>query len=149
MLSHQFLRTFAAVNKEKHRHPNCEPIGHLLKDKRTAAISDFAVDFDAAIDRAGMHDERVGFGSSQARPVQTEEAGVFVEAGKHALALTLMLDTQQVNDVRIANRLIDIVGNAATHLFKDLWHECGGAAQGDFCSELRKGPDVGPSHAAV
>jgi len=52
--------------KVKHRHPHRDAVGHLLEDHAVLAICEFAVDFDAAIDRARVHDDRLGL-SHEAR----------------------------------------------------------------------------------
>ena len=93
------------LTRNKHGHAHGQAVGHLFKDDRTAAIGHFAVNFHAAVDRAGVHDQGVGLGPGQAGLGQAEQAGVFAEAGKHRLALALVLDAQEVDDVGVARWL--------------------------------------------
>src|SRR6266567_853225 len=97
----EFLRAFAAVDEEEDGHANGQPVGDLFEDQGATAICNFAVDFDAAIDWARVHNEGIWFCSREARGVEAKEAGVFAEAGKHALALPFMLDAQQIDNVGI------------------------------------------------
>src|SRR5690349_6630481 len=60
-----FLRAFAAVDEEEHGHAHGQAVGDLLEDHGAAAIGDFAVNLDTAVDGAGMHDERIGLGERQ------------------------------------------------------------------------------------
>ena len=41
-------------------HAHGQTVGHLIENDALLAIGDFAVDLDAAIDRAGMHDQAIG-----------------------------------------------------------------------------------------
>ena len=63
-----------ATDEEEHRHAHGEAVGDLFQNDGAPAVGDFAVDFHAAIDRAGMHDEHVGFCLREPRFVQAEEA---------------------------------------------------------------------------
>jgi len=54
-----------------------------------------------------------------------------------------------VDDVCVANRLVNIVRNAATHLLKRLRHERGRAAKCHLRAEFRQRPDIRARHAAV
>ncbi len=100
------------------------------------AVGNFAVNFHAAIDRAGMHDQRIGFGPGQAGFVQAEKLRVFVDAGEHGLALALVLDAQQVDDVGVANGLLHVVGHAAAHLLEVLGTSVDGPQSVTFAPSL-------------
>src|SRR5580693_5757002 len=83
----------------KHGHADGEAVGHLVEDDAAAAVGEVAVDLDAAVDRAGVHDERTGLEVLGTLLGEAEERGVFAEAGEVFLALPLVLDAQQVDDV--------------------------------------------------
>src|SRR5580704_3488101 len=94
-----FLRAFAAVDKEEDGHADSQAVGDLVKNDGAAAVGDVAVNLDAAVDGAGVHDEGIGLGAGEPGFVEAEEAGVFAEAGKHGLALAFVLDAEEVDDV--------------------------------------------------
>src|SRR5216110_3005829 len=103
-----FLRSFSTVDQEEHGHAYSQPVGHLLEYDRAATVGNLAVDFHYAINRAGMHDQHVGLGATETGFVQPEKAGVFADARKHRLALALVLDAQQVDDVSIGDGFFDV-----------------------------------------
>src|SRR5687768_12713402 len=51
----------------KNRHPYRDAVGDLVENHRRLAVGDFRRNLDAAIDRSGMHDDRVGLGPLDAR----------------------------------------------------------------------------------
>ena len=148
-LCRDFLRAFAAVHEEKNGHAHGETVGDLFQNDGAPAIGNFAVNFHAAIDRTRMHDQRIGFGFFQALFVQAKQTRVFAQTGKHALALPFVLDAQQIDDIGIGDRFIDVVGDAAAHLLEDFRDEGGWAAQRDVGTEFRQRPDIGTGDATV
>ena len=96
-----------------------------------------------------MHDNHVGFCPREALLVESEQGGVFIEAGEHRLALALVLDAQQVDDVGIGDGLLDIVGHPTAHLLEQARHERAGAAERHVRAEFGQRPDVGAGHPAV
>ena len=148
-LGGDFLGAFAAVDEEEDGHADGEAVGDLVQNQRALAIGDFAVDFYAAIDGAGVHDERVGFGFLEARFVEAKERGVFVDARKHRLALALVLDAQEMDDVGVTNRFFHVVGDAATHLLKHARHQSCRAAERDLGAEFRERPNIRARDTAV
>ena len=100
----------------------------MFQDHRSSAIRYLAIDLHAAIDRAGMHDQGVGPGFRQPRFVETEEAGIFAETWKHRLALTLVLNAEQVDDVGLAYGIFDVISDTAAHFFEHARDECGRSA---------------------
>jgi hypothetical protein len=61
-------------------HPDGEAVGDLFQDHTLRAISQLAVDFNAAIDRAGVHDQAIGFQPLAAFFRQAKQADVFTNA---------------------------------------------------------------------
>ena len=51
----------------KNGHAHGETVGDLVENDALHAVGDFAVDFDAAIDRARMHDQAIGLQQFRAR----------------------------------------------------------------------------------
>ena len=60
-----------------------------------------------------------------------------------------MLNSQEVDDIGIGQRVVHVVSHAAAHLLKDTRHQCAWAAEGDVGAELAQGPNVGSRDAAV
>ena len=106
------------------------------------AVGDFAVDFDAAVDRAGMHDQAIRFQQFRAFLGQAKQADVFAEPGKIFFALTFVLDAQQIHDISGRQDVVDLVGNLDTQLFKLARHERAWADQRDARAELEQAEDI-------
>ena len=113
------------------------------------SVGDLALDLDATVDRAGMHDERVGLDPLHPSLVQPEERGVFAQAREHRHPLALVLDAQEVDHVGVAQGFLEVPGHPAAELLEDLGHERRRPAQRDLRAQLEQRPDVGPGHAAV
>ncbi len=84
-----------------------------MADQATVdVVGDLAADLDAAVHRAGMHDQRVGFGHAQLVVVETEEVKIF-PARRHERAVhALALQPQHHDDVDI--------GEPGAHLVEHL-----------------------------
>ena len=69
----------------KNSHAHGEAVGDLVENDALQAVGDFAVDLDAAVDRAWMHDQAIGF--QKLRPLfrQAEKPDVFADPGKYSL----------------------------------------------------------------
>src|SRR5262249_54610026 len=56
----------------QHRHAHRHPHLNLLADQRLGAVGNARIDLDAAVHRAGMHHQRVGFGVGKLLRIETE-----------------------------------------------------------------------------
>ena len=112
------------------------------------SIGDLAVDFDAAIDRAGVHDEAGGFQFFRAGLGKAEEGDIFAQAGEVFLALALVLDAEEVDDISLGEDFVDAVADADTELFKAFRDEGRRADQRDFRAEFEEAEDVRAGNAA-
>src|ERR1051326_3274982 len=101
-----FLRALAAIDQEKRSHPHGQTIRDLLENDGALAVGDFAVNLDPTVDGAWVHDQDVRFGLGQARFVQTKKAGVLTDTGEHGLALPLVLNPKQIDNVSVGDRQI-------------------------------------------
>ena len=94
-----------AAERLQHRHAHGDAHLHLLADDALHAVGDQRVDLDAAVHRAGMHDDRVGLRPGELFGVEAEEAEIFAHArhvgGVHALAL----QAQHHHDVGVGEAL--------------------------------------------
>ena len=129
-------------------HADGEAVGDLVEDDAAGGVGDLAVDLDAAVDRAGMHDEGVGLEPRGALLGEAEEGGVFAEAGEVFLALALVLDAQEVDDVDLGQDGVDVVRDADAQLLELARDERAGADERDARAELEQRPDVRAGDAA-
>ena len=148
-LTRYFLRSFSTVNQEKNGHSHGQPVCHLFQYYRTLAIRHVTVDLHTPVDRSGMHDHNVRPGESKAGLIQSKEAGILANAGKHRLALPLVLNAQQIDDVGVADGLHHVVSDAASHLFKLTRNQRGGTTESDLGIQFQQGPNVRASHPAI
>ena len=56
--------------------------------------------------------------------------------------MTLVLNAQQIDHIRIANRLVDVMGHPATEFLEHPRHECRRSCQRDVRAEFREQPNV-------
>ena len=87
----------------EHGHAHGEAVGDLVEDDALRAVGDFAVDFDAAIDRAGMHDQAVRFQPFRALFGEAKEPVYSPMPGKVFLALPLVLNAQKIHDIDVGS----------------------------------------------
>ena len=121
----------------------------MFKDDGLRAVGDGGVDLDAAVDRAGMHDEGVPLDVAERFRVDSEEPGVFAEAGEIAALLAFELDAEQVDDVGVGEGVLEVVADADADLLEFARDERGRSGEGDVRAELDEAPDVAARDAAV
>ena len=87
------------------------------------AVGHIAVDFHTTVDRAGVHNEAgrlelygAGFG-------EAEEGHIFAKAGEVFLALALVLDAKEVNDIDVLQNVIEAVGHTDAEFFEAFRNE--------------------------
>ena len=73
-ISDSAAHSFALITRYRHRHPHRQAVCHLRQDPALRAVGDVALDFDAAVHRAGVHDEDVLLAALEAVPGQAEQA---------------------------------------------------------------------------
>src|SRR5208337_2153328 len=136
-------------NGHAHRHT----IGYLFEYGGARPVGHFRGNFDAAIDGAGMQDERVLFGQAHAFGVELVEQNVVV-LRERRLVQTLGLHTQDDNHVRVFQRFFDAI-NAADgrsrrpDLLQFARNPHGGSAEREAAAELSEQMNVGTGHARV
>src|SRR5690242_14583593 len=98
------------------RHPHRNAHLHLLADQAAIdVVGDLAVDLDAAVHRAGMHDERVGLGGRELARVEAEEVEVFSDRRHEAPMHALGLEAQHHDDVDALQSLCHVVKDLDAH----------------------------------
>src|ERR1035437_7905972 len=122
---------FPARAEESHGHAHGETVRDLFQNHRAPAIRNLAVDLDPAVDRAGVRDHRVGLGTREALFVEAKHRRVFADTREHRHALTLVLNPQQIYHIRVANRLVDVMGPPATEFLENTRYERRWSRQGD------------------
>jgi hypothetical protein len=102
-----------------HRHAYRNPHFHLLLDHALRTVGNLRGDFDAAVHRAGMHDQRVLLGYFQFFGVEPVVAEIFAHRGHEGASHALALQAQHHHHVGILqaffHRVIDLgahVGDA-------------------------------------
>ena len=93
---------------EQHRHAHRHPVGHLLGDDRTGQGRHLGGDLDAAVHRAGVHDE--GVGRQPGGPLEAEAvAGRVLPQRRHQrLLLAFELHPQQVAHVELGHDVVEV-----------------------------------------
>src|SRR5689334_2992672 len=118
-------------------HPDCETVRDLVENHALDAVRDFTVDFDSAIDWTGMHDQTIGFQKFCPFFGQAEKRGVLTDAREIFLALTLMLNPQQIDHVSLGQDLVDLVRDLYAQLFKFARDQGARTDQRDLRSKFR------------
>ena len=78
-------------------------------DASLDVVGEVAVDLDAAIHRAGMHDQRVRLGRRQLVVVEAEEMEIFTDRGDEIAGHSLVLKAKHHNDINIFQAVLHIV----------------------------------------
>ena len=111
-------------------------------------IGQFAVDLDAAIDGAGMHDQAIGLEPFTPLFRQAEQPDVFTDAGEIFLPLSLVLNAQEVYDVRGLQHFVEIVSDGHAEFLEFARHQCAWPDQSHPRPEFQEPKDVRAGHAA-
>src|SRR5262245_1312394 len=98
-LSKSFMRS-PSRQQIQDRHADGDPVGDLVQDDRRRPVGDVARQLDAAVDGAGMHDDRVALRAAQPLLRQPELLEVLADRREEPAFLTLQLDAQHHDDVR-------------------------------------------------
>lgn len=129
-------------------HTDGYAVRDLVEDNRAGGIGEFGVDFNAAIDRAGVHDEGGGLEPSGALSVEAEHSGVLAEGGEVGGGLAFVLNAEEEDGVGVGEGFSEVVGDFGAEGGEVLGNEGGRAGEGDDGTEFLKGGDVGASNAA-
>src|SRR5258706_12982323 len=84
--------TVPSGQQVEHGHAHRDAAADLIENHRRLAVGDVAHDLDAAVDGAGVHDDRVGGGTLQAPRVQAVERSVLPQRREEAAEHPLVLD---------------------------------------------------------
>ena len=142
-------QSLASGDQKHHCHAHRKTVGNLIENGRSGVIGDLAVDLHAPVDRPGMHHNRIRLKPTEPLRRKSKKRTIFADARKGRKPLTLMLNAEQVNKVRIRESLIDIISHAAAHFFEDARNERRRATKRDVCPQFSQRPDVRPGDAAV
>src|ERR1051326_2159965 len=106
-LSSGRLRSWARAEKIEHRHPNCHPVQNLCEYQGMLPVGHVGGDLDIPIDRARMQYRYLSTRALQAPARDSEVLMIFAEAGEKKCFLAFQLETQHVENVGIADCVID------------------------------------------
>ena len=97
------VRVFSGAGGEQIEdgHAYGDAVGDLLEDGGLRAVGDFGSNFGAAIDWAGMKDERIGLGEFHTRGVQLVEKNIIV-VRERRFEEAFGLDAKDDDDVGVA-----------------------------------------------
>src|ERR1019366_4892455 len=95
--------------------PHRDPHFDLLADKTPFPIGDGGIDFDAAVHRTWMHDERVRLGKLQLGLVETEKAEIFLGRRDIAALHPLALQAQHHHDIGTFESRLHVAENLDSH----------------------------------
>src|SRR5208282_1393948 len=147
------LRIFRAAHHEQkeQRHAHGDAVRDLLEDAGLRTVGDFGSDLDAAIHRAGMEDDGVGFGAAEALGVELIKKDV-VTGGEGGFMKALGLYAEDENDVGIFESVFDAEnatnGSAGrADAFELAGNPHGRAAEREAAAEFREEMNVGAGHA--
>jgi len=142
------LVRFAAGAEEEDGHADGDAVGDLLEDHAAVAVGEVAVDLDAAVDGAGVHDDGLRVEPGGAGLVEAEHARVLAERGEVAARLALVLDAQEHHHLGVGQGGLEVVRDLHTEVGEPVGYEGGGPDQRDGGAHLREGVDVGAGDAA-
>src|SRR5215472_17368122 len=98
------------------RHAHGDAHLHLLADQATVdVVGDLAVDLDAAVHRARMHDEGIGLGGNELAHVEAEEVEILADRGHETAMHAFGLEPQHHDDVRAFQALDHVVKHLDAH----------------------------------
>lgn len=137
-----------AVAEVQDCHTDEDAVGDLFKNDGLFRVGEFRVNFDAAVDGAGVHDEGTGFEPFGAGFVETKDAGVFADGGEMGRGLALVLNAEEHDRVGVFEGGLQVVANADPHGAKAFGDEGAGSGDGDFGAEFLEANDIGARHAA-
>ena len=119
----------------------------MTERSRSSATSE--VDLDAAVHRAGMHDQRVGLGEFELLVVEPEEVEIFADR-RHEQALhALGLQAQHHDDVDVLQAALHAVVDFDAHLVDVGRHQGGRADHAHARAHDLQQVDVRARHPAV
>src|SRR5208282_3337753 len=121
----------------QNRHARGHAVAHFLEDARLGAVGDFAGQFQAANDWAGMHHDGIFLGHLQAGRVHLVARDVFEEVDLQS-GKTLRLHAQQHDHIGAAQGVINVAGDAdaGSECRRNVGHEFRGTAKNDLDAEF-------------
>ncbi len=132
----------------EYRHADSDAVGDLFENDAARGVGEGAVDFDAAIDGAGMHDDGIGFDPFRAGLIQTKHARVFADGREVPGSLALVLNAEQHDHIGIGEGGAQVVRDFHVERFEPPRYERGWSDDRHISPELGERVDVGTRDAA-
>src|SRR6266436_7214000 len=95
----------------EHRHAHRHPHLDLLANQGLGAVGNARVDLDAAVHRAGVHHQRVGFRIGKLLRIEAEIGEILLAGGHQRAAHALALQAQHHHDVGVAQPLAHVAAD--------------------------------------
>ena len=112
-------------------------------------VGDAAVDFDPAVHRAGVHDDRIGLGFFEAFRGQAVERVIFARAGQIGTVHALVLEAQHHHDVGVLQAFVHVGEGRHMHPVDCGRSERRGGDHAHLVAEQGEGEDIRARDAAV
>ena len=133
----------------QHRHPHRQAVGDLLQNAALRPVSDVGLDFNSAVHGSGVHDENVRLTALKAITGQSKKTGKLAHARKLAGLDPLKLHAKHIDDIDLADDLIQVMHDPGAQLLEGSRAEGGGPDDDDLGAEFSQPPDIGSRDSAV
>src|SRR5271156_906737 len=134
----------------KKGHANGQTVGHLIENAGLRSIGDTWIDFQAAIHRTGMQNQRIGTSEPEPLGRKLKLQNIFF-GGERRLVQALGLHAKDDDYLGAVKGFVD--ARNATNIWRERFqfarYPHRGTAQSDVCAEFAEQMDIGARHAAV
>jgi len=130
-------------------HADSYAVLDLVEDDGLFGVGDIGVEFYAAVDGAGVHDDDVFLEAVEHAAVDAVIEGVFAQGGEEGLVLALKLYAQDIGHVAGLEGFLDVVFHLYAEGLYVPGYECGRAGYGDVGAEFLEAKYIAKGNAGV
>src|SRR5882757_3577550 len=138
-----------AGERFEHRHPHRHSHFHLFADQRLRAVRHDRVDFDTAVHRPRVHDERIRLGISELLLVETEIVEVLLTRRHERAVHPLALQPQHHHDVGTIEAFAHVARDLDAHPLDAARQQRGGRHHADPGAHGVEQQDIGAGDAGM
>ncbi len=128
-------------------HADGYAVFNLIENDGLFGVGDIGVEFYAAVDGAGVHDDDFFFEAVEHAAVDAVIERVFAQGGEERFVLALELYAEDVGHVAPFEGFFDVVFYAHTEGLNVLGYECGRAGYGDVGTEFLEAKYIAEGYA--
>ena len=121
----------------------------MIQNERPLVLHNIQGNFDSPVDRAGVNNQNIFRSTLQFLGGQTEQIGVFAEAGQEKLVLPLGLDTEHHNHVRVSDGFCQVMAHLNAQSLNLKRDHGGWSNQSHVHSHGLHGEYIGAHHPTV